>query len=69
VSFYRDVLGMRLVFEAPANPCHGRHAMISPGDAGMGLHSRGVPLTPVLEPDRFAPGCERSCFRIRAGYC
>src|SRR2546425_11087185 len=38
VAFYRDVLQMRVVFEAPANPHHGRHAMISPGGAGMGLH-------------------------------
>ena len=38
VAFYRDVLGMRVVFEAPANPLHGRHAMISPGGPGLGLH-------------------------------
>ena len=38
VAFYRNVLGMRVVFEAPANPHHGRHAMISPGGPGMGLH-------------------------------
>jgi catechol 2,3-dioxygenase-like lactoylglutathione lyase family enzyme len=105
VAFYRDVLEMRVVFEAPANPHHGRHAMISAGGAGMGLHffevadthvarlptivptkpgeflpgalqhiaitvaddraalalrdrlvGRGVPVTPVVEPGRFAPG-------------
>ena len=103
VAFYRDVLEMRVVFEAPANPHHGRHAMISPGGSGMGLHffevagaqifrlpdgvpskpeflpgalqhiaitlaaeetalalrerlsAHGVPMTPVLEPGRFAP--------------
>ena len=103
LAFYRDVLEMRVVFEAPANPHHGRHAMISPGGPGMGLHffelpgaqvfrspdavpsklqflpgalqhiaitvadgrtalalrerllARGVPVTPVLEPGRFAP--------------
>ena len=103
VAFYRDVLPMRVVFEAPANPHHGRHAMISAGGTGMGLHffelasaqifrfpdavpskpdflpgalqhiaitvadettalalrerllARGVPMTPVLEPGRFAP--------------
>jgi catechol 2,3-dioxygenase-like lactoylglutathione lyase family enzyme len=38
VAFYRDVLGLRLVFEAPANPMHGRHAMLSPGGLGLGLH-------------------------------
>lgn len=103
VAFYRDVLGMRVVFEAPANPLHWRHAMISPGGPGLGLHffevadaqvfvfpdgvpptlqflpgalqhiaitvadeaaglalrerllARGVPMTPVMEPGRFAP--------------
>ena len=103
VAFYRDVLEMRVVFEAPANPHHGRHAMISAGGSGMGLHffevagaqifrlpdgvpskpeflpgalqhiaitvadeaaalalrerlsAHGVPMTPVLEPGRFAP--------------
>src|SRR5438128_2038397 len=103
VAFYRDVLEMRVVFEAPANPQNGRHVMISPGGPGMGLHffelpdaqvfrfpdvvpsklqflpgalqhiaitvgderaalalrerllARGVPMTPVLEPGRFAP--------------
>ena len=38
VAFYRDVLGLRVVFEAPANPMHGRHAMLSPGGPGLGLH-------------------------------
>jgi catechol 2,3-dioxygenase-like lactoylglutathione lyase family enzyme len=47
VSFYRDVLKMRIVFEAPANPYHGRHAMISPGGAGMGFHFFEVPGTPI----------------------
>ena len=37
LAFYRDVLQMRVVFEA-RNPHHGRHAMISPGGEGMGLH-------------------------------
>ena len=103
VAFYRDVLQMPVVFEAPANPHHGRHAMISAGGPGMGLHffelanaqifrfpddvpskpdflpgalqhiaitvadettalalrerllAHGVPMTPVLEPGRFAP--------------
>jgi catechol 2,3-dioxygenase-like lactoylglutathione lyase family enzyme len=38
VAFYRDVLRLRVVFEAPANPMHGRHAMRSPGGTGQGLH-------------------------------
>jgi catechol 2,3-dioxygenase-like lactoylglutathione lyase family enzyme len=105
VAFYRDVLEMRVLFEAPANPHHGRHAMISAGGDGLGFHffevletridrlpgivpskpgefvptplqhialtlanesaaevlrerlnSRGVPITSVIEPGRFAPG-------------
>lgn len=115
VGFYRDVLGMRVVFEAPANPHHGRHAMISPGGAGMGFHffevadaqvfrlpegvpsrpqfipgalqhiaitipdetaatalrerlaARGVPMTPVLEPGRFAPGVRMFLFPDPSG--
>lgn len=38
LSFYRDTLGMRVLVEAPANPHHGRHAIISPGGGGLGLH-------------------------------
>jgi catechol 2,3-dioxygenase-like lactoylglutathione lyase family enzyme len=62
VAFYRSVLGMRVAFEAPANPHHGRHAMISPGGPGMGLHffevadaqvfkfAGGVPSKPEFIP-------------------
>jgi catechol 2,3-dioxygenase-like lactoylglutathione lyase family enzyme len=62
VAFYRDLLEMRVVFEGPANPHHGRHAMISPGGPGMGLHffevagaqifrlSDGVPSKPEFIP-------------------
>ena len=47
VAFYRDVLQMRVLFEAPANPHHGPHAMISAGGAGMGFHFFEVPETRV----------------------
>ena len=115
VTFYRDVLEMRVAFEAPANPHHGRHAMISPGGPGMGLHffelpgaqvfrfpeavpskpqflpgalqhiaitiaderaalalrerllARGVPMTPVLEPGRFAPMVRMFLFQDPSG--
>lgn len=115
VAFYRDVLQMRVVFEAPANPHHGRHAMISPGGDGMGLHffelagaqifrlpngvpskpeflpgalqhiaitiadettalalrerllARGVAMTPVLEPGRFAPMVRMFLFQDPSG--
>ena len=115
VAFYRDVLEMRVVFEAPANPHHGRHAMISPGGPGMGLHffevagaqifrfpdgvpskpeflpgalqhialtvtdettaltlrerlsARGVSMTPVLEPGRFAPMARMFLFQDPSG--
>ena len=115
LTFYRDVLQMRVVFEAPANPNHGRHAMISPGGAGMGLHffevadaqifrlpngvpskpeflpgalqhiaisiadettalalrerllARGVAMTPVLEPGRFAPMVRMFLFQDPSG--
>lgn len=38
ITFYRDVLGMQVLMEAPSNPHHGRHCMISPGGPGLGLH-------------------------------
>src|SRR5438034_6961798 len=64
VAFYRSVLGMRVVFEAPANPHHGRHAMISPGSPGMGFHFFEVADTQIFrlpgvvpaKPGEFLPG-------------
>jgi catechol 2,3-dioxygenase-like lactoylglutathione lyase family enzyme len=116
VAFYRDVLEMRVLFQAPANPHHGRHAMISPGGAGMGFHffevadtqiarlpgvvpakpgeflpgalqhiavtladdrsalllrdrliARNVPVTPIIEPGRFAPGVRTFLFPDPSG--
>lgn len=116
VAFYRDVLEMRVVFEAPANPHHGPHAMISPGGPGMGFHffevagtqisrlpgvvparpgeflpgalqhiavtlagesaavalrerllARDTPMTPIIEPGRFAPGVRMFLFPDPSG--
>jgi catechol 2,3-dioxygenase-like lactoylglutathione lyase family enzyme len=116
VAFYRDVLEMAILFEAPANPFHGRHAMISPGGPGMGFHffevsnaqvfrlsgpvptkpgeflagalqhlaitltderaalslrerlaARAVPVTPVIEPGRFAPAIRMFLFPDPSG--
>ncbi len=55
VAFYRDVLGMRVLFEAPANPHHGRHAMISPGGDGLGLHFFEQPDVEVFGFDGGVP--------------
>lgn len=38
IAFYRDVLGMSLVFTAPATEINGRHAAILPGEGFLGLH-------------------------------
>lgn len=116
VAFYRDILQMHILFEAPANPHHGRHAMISAGGAGMGFHffevpetrvdrlpgvvptkpgeflpsplqhiaitlvdegaahalrdrlvGRGVPVTPIIEPGRLAPGVRMFLFPDPSG--
>ena len=64
VAFYRDVLEMRVAFEAPANPHHGPHAMISPGGQGLGFHFFEVPETQIprlpgvvpVKPGEFLPG-------------
>ena len=116
VAFYRDVLEMDVAFEAPANPHHGRHVMISAGGSGMGFHffevpdtqvsrlpdvvpskpgeflpgalqhiavsltderaalalrerllARDIPMTPVIEPGRFAPGVRMFLFPDPSG--
>lgn len=40
ISFYRDVLGMEVVFIAPAGELHGRHGAVRPGGESdrTGLH-------------------------------
>jgi len=41
MSFYRDVLGMEVVFILPAGELHGRHGAVRPGGEldRTGLHS------------------------------
>jgi catechol 2,3-dioxygenase-like lactoylglutathione lyase family enzyme len=63
LRFYQDVLGMRVLWNAAANPHHGRHAMISPGGGGLGLHFFEEPDAEIFRfPDgvpatlRFLPG-------------
>jgi catechol 2,3-dioxygenase-like lactoylglutathione lyase family enzyme len=63
VAFYRDVLGLRVVFEAPANPMHGRHAMLSPGGSGQGLHFFEVADAQIFG---FPGACRRRCSSCRA---
>lgn len=115
VEFYRDIVGLQVLFEAPANPMHGRHAMLSTGDSGGGLHffevadaqifrfpggvpqrldflpgalqhialtigdegaalalrdrlqERGIPITPVLTPGRYAPSARMFLFPDPSG--
>jgi catechol 2,3-dioxygenase-like lactoylglutathione lyase family enzyme len=38
LRFYRHVLGMHVLWESSATQHHGRHAMVSPGGSGLGLH-------------------------------
>lgn len=38
IGFYRDVLGMKVLFTAPATEINGRHAAILPGEGYLGLH-------------------------------
>lgn len=43
IHFYREVLGMRLSVVMPATGGRGRHAFLSPGGEGLGLHFFEVP--------------------------
>ena len=38
LHFYRDLLGLRLVARLPPGEGHGRHAILSVGGPGLGLH-------------------------------
>lgn len=49
IQFYRDVLGMDVMFTAPAGEMHGRHAGIRPGGSGF-LH-----FFEVQNPQQFPP--------------
>jgi|GEM_PF-4492350 len=50
ISFYRDVLGMAVVFIAPAGELHGRHGAVRPdGESDRtGLHFFEYPQAPAV---------------------
>lgn len=58
IGFYRDVLGMEVVFIAPAGELHGRHGAVRPGGEPdrTGLHFFEYPQAPLFGPhDRLLP--------------
>jgi len=52
IRFYQDVLGMEIVFTAPAGDLHGRHCGIRPGSEPdrLGLHFFEYPHAPYSNP-------------------
>jgi catechol 2,3-dioxygenase-like lactoylglutathione lyase family enzyme len=52
ISFYRDMLGMEVVFIAPAGELHGRHGAVRPGGDPdrPGLHFFEYPQAPLFGP-------------------
>ena len=50
ISFYRDMLGMEVVFIAPAGELHGRHGAVRPGGDPdrPGLHFFEYPQAPLF---------------------
>lgn len=48
IQFYRDVLGMQLLFIAPAGEMHGRHAAFLPGVGFLGLHFFEMPNAQIF---------------------
>lgn len=52
ISFYRDVLGMEVVFIAPAGELHGRHGAVRPGGESdrTGLHFFEYPQAALFGP-------------------
>lgn len=53
ITFYRDVLGMEILFVAPPTELHGRHAAILPGGETdrLGLHFFEYAQAPLFGPD------------------
>jgi len=53
IRFYRDVLGMEIVFMAPAGELHGRHGAIRPGGDPdhLGIHFFEYPGAPLFTPE------------------
>ena len=50
ITFYRDILGMKLLFIAPASDMHGRHAALLPGEGYVGLHFFEVQDAQIFTP-------------------
>jgi catechol 2,3-dioxygenase-like lactoylglutathione lyase family enzyme len=53
MRFYTDVLGMEVIFVAPAGDLHGRHCAIRPGGDPdrLGLHFFEYPKAPLFGPE------------------
>ena len=53
MRFYRDILGMAIIFIAPAEELHGRHCAIHPGGDldRLGLHFFEYPRAPLFGPE------------------
>ena len=53
IRFYRDVLGMEIIFIAPAGELHGRHCAIRPGGNPdhLGIHFFEYPKAPLFSPE------------------
>jgi catechol 2,3-dioxygenase-like lactoylglutathione lyase family enzyme len=50
ITFYRDILGMKFLFIAPASDMHGRHAAFLPGEGYLGLHFFEVQDAQIFTP-------------------
>lgn len=50
IDFYRDVLGMKVLFTLPATDINGRHAAILPGEGFLGLHFFEQPDAKLFTP-------------------
>lgn len=57
ISFYRDILGMEVVFVAPATEFHGRHGAVRPGGERdrIGLHFFEYSQAPLFGPSDRSP--------------
>ena len=53
MRFYNDVLGMEIIFTAPAGDLHGRHCAFRPGGEldRLGLHFFEYPQAPHFAPE------------------
>lgn len=53
IHFYRDVLDMQMLFEAPAGDMHGRHSAFLPGSGYVGLHFFETEDAQIFSPEEF----------------